>query len=84
MYTLNDEFLHNLETIEGEAWYQFLAKFKFDWRYLRHLKQDIDDPEDDIFSHVPFQEMLRQAIDTRPFSTKALLHYINLRFGPDS
>jgi hypothetical protein len=26
--------------------------------------------------------MLRQAIDTRPFSTDALIRYINLRFGP--
>jgi hypothetical protein len=82
MYTLNDNLIRDFEKPEGYAWFQFLSLFRVNYKSLTSLKRSISNPRNSTFSMVPFQRMLKEALETRPFSAEVLQHYIGLNFGP--
>jgi radical SAM superfamily enzyme YgiQ (UPF0313 family) len=66
----------------GEAWFELLSAFQAGRRELVPLKKYSTDGFIHPISSVPFKDMLKNAIETRPFSKKALSSQINLSF-PD-
>jgi hypothetical protein len=66
----------------GKAWFELLSAFEAGRRELVPLKKYSTDGFIHPISSVPFKDMLKNAIETRPFSEKALSSQINLDF-PD-